>query len=52
MSLGSPQDGDQAKDVPIQSDDEFQNMIDPLMEHMDLNKDGYITFAEYTLAKE
>lgn len=34
------------------SDEEISNVIDPLLESIDKNNDGYIDYAEYKVATE
>lgn len=32
------------------SDADFENAVDPIMESLDRNKDGYIDYGEYRLS--
>lgn len=32
------------------SDSDFENAVDPIMESLDRNKDGYIDYGEYRLS--
>lgn len=52
FTVGTNENEEQPEGSPVQTDEAFQNMIDPLMEQMDRDKDGYISYTEYTLGRE
>lgn len=35
--------------IPVQTDDQLQQMVDPILEMMDTNKDGFVSWEEYFL---
>lgn len=45
-------EGQTAESIVLHTDEQLQTMIDPLLEHMDKDKDGFISYPEYTVATD